>query len=245
MNVQGKVALVTGGARRLGRAFVLALADAGMDVVVHYGHAARDAEATVAEARSRGVRALALQADLQRAEEAQALVPRASDQMGAPVQVLVNSAAIFKPGTVRDTSLDNWTEHLRVNLRAPFLLIQSFAHSLGEMPGKVVNITDWRAVYPGRKYLAYTLSKSALITLTMMAARELAPHVQVNALALGAVLPPPERDEAYLQRLVQRLPARRSARVEEVTDALLSLLRNDYITGDVLFVDGGAHLIHG
>lgn len=245
MNVQGKVALVTGGGRRLGRAFVLALADAGMNVVVHYGHSTRDAEETVTLARQKGAKAVALQADLQRAEEVEAVLPQAMEIMGQPVQVLVNSAAIFKPGTVKDTPLENWTEHFRINLRAPFLLMQSFARLLGDRPGKVVNITDWRATHPGQKYVAYTLSKAALNTLTVIAAREFAPNVQVNALALGAVLPPPDRDDAYLQRLVQRIPARRSARIEEVTEALLFLLDNDYITGEMLFVDGGAHLLHG
>ncbi len=244
MNVQGKVALVTGGARRLGRAFALALAAAGMDVVVHYGHAAREAEETVAEARGHGVRAVALQADLQDVDATRSLFSRAVETLGVP-QVLVNSAAIFEPGTLMDTDLDNWSRHFRINLRAPFLLMQEFARALGDRPGKVVNIVDWRAVYPGRLHLAYTLSKAALITLTQMAAHELAPRVQVNALALGAVLPPPGKDEAYVQRLVQRVPARRTARIDEVTDALLFLLRNDYITGDIIFVDGGAHLVHG
>ncbi len=244
MHLKGKMALVTGGARRLGRAFVLALARAGMDVIVHYGHAAQAAEETVAQARRHGVRAVALQADLQEADEALHLVERAAESLALP-QVLVNSAAIFVPGTLRNTDLDNWSRHFRINLRAPFLLTQSFARLLDGQPGKVVNIVDWRALYPGRQYLAYTLSKAALVTFTQMAARELAPHIQVNALALGAVLPPPDKDEAYLERIVQRVPAKRAARVEEITDALLFLLRNDYITGEVLLVDGGAHLVHG
>ncbi len=243
MELRGKGALVTGGARRLGRAFVLALAEAGMDVLVHYGHAAREAERTVQEARRYGVRAFALQADLTRAEEIVPLMDRATELLGTPPRVLVNSAAVFKAGTLRDTTLDNWVEHMRLNLRAPFLLMQAFARALGsQTPGKIVNIADWRALYPGRKYVAYTVSKAGLLTLTLIAARELAPHIQVNALALGAVLPPPGADEAYLQRLVQHIPSRRAARVEEVTDALLFLLRNDYITGETLLVDGGAHL---
>lgn len=244
MHLRGKIALVTGGARRLGRAFVLALAAAGMDVAVHYGHAAREAEETVTLARRQGVRAMAFQADLQDADATSHLIHRVADTLGFP-QVLINSAAIFEPGTLRDTSLENWSRHFRINLRAPFLLMQEFARLVGDRAGKVVNISDWRAVYPGQRYLAYTLSKAALLTLTQMAARELAPHVQVNALALGAVLPPPGKDETYLERLVRRLPARRTAQVEEVTDALLFLLRNDYITGEVIFVDGGAHLVHG
>ncbi|NPA91440.1 MAG: SDR family oxidoreductase [Chloroflexi bacterium] len=243
MQLAGKIALVTGGARRLGRAFTLALAKAGMDVIVHYGHAAQEAEETARLAREQGVRSVTLAADLEHAEEAQALIPRAIDLIGQPPHVLVNNAAVFLPGTVRTTTLENWVQHMRLNLRAPFLLIQALANHLPEgTPGKIVNIADWRALYPGRQYLAYTISKAGLITLTQIAARELAPHIQVNALALGAVLPPPDRDETYLQRLVQHIPARRAARIEEVTDALLFLLRNDYVTGETLLVDGGAHL---
>ncbi len=243
MELKGKIALVTGGARRLGRAFVLALAQAGMKVVVHYGRAAQEAEKTVAQVQALGAEAIALQADLREADAARSLVDRVVDLWGAP-HVLVNNAAVFEPGTLQDTTLENWTLHFRVNLRAPFLLMQRFA-AVVESEGKIVNVTDWRAVYPGRRYLAYTLTKAALITLTQMAARELAPRVQVNALALGAVLPPPGEDMTYLERLVQRYPARRPARMEEVTDALLFLLRNDYITGEVLLLDGGAHLLHG
>jgi len=244
MRFAGKVALVTGAARRLGRAFALALAEAGMDVAVHYGRAQKEAEETAALVRRRGVRAVTLQADLRDADATVALVDRVVELLGVP-QVLVNNAAVFEPGTLRDTSLENWSLHFRVNLRAPFLLMQRFAAVLGDRPGKVVNIADWRALFPGQKYLAYTLTKAALIALTQMAARELAPQVQVNALALGAVLPPPGEDETYLERLVRRVPARRAARLEEVTDALLFLLRNDYVTGEVLLLDGGAHLVHG
>lgn len=244
VQLRGKVALVTGGARRLGRAFVLALADAGANVIIHYGHAAQEAEKTATEVRSRGAQTVTLQADLTDPVAASQLVYKASALL-APPDILVNSAAIFEPGTLQETDLRNWEAHMAVNLRAPFLLIQAFARVLGERTGKVVNVTDWRAVYPGQKYLAYTVSKAGLITLTQMAARELAPRVQVNALALGAILPPPGKDEAYLDRLVRRWPARRPARLEEVTDALLFLLRNDYITGETLFVDGGAHLVHG
>jgi len=243
MDLEGKVALVTGGARRLGRAFVLALAQTGMDVVVHYGHAQQAARETVTLAQELGVRAVALQADLQDTDAVHRLVDQAVESLGPP-HVLVNNAAIFEPGTLQDTTLDNWSRHFRVNLRAPFLLMQRFA-AVTPGKGKIVNITDWRALYPGRRYLAYTLTKAALITLTQIAARELAPRIQVNALALGAVLPPPDEDERYLERLVQRFPAQRPARIAEVTDALLFLLRNDYVTGEVLLVDGGAHLVHG
>ncbi len=244
MDIQGQLALVTGGARRVGRMLTLALARAGVHVAVHYGHSAEAARETVALARDLGVQAQAFQADLTHPEAPGRLLAQVQDVLGIP-RILVNSAAVFLPGTVRDTTLDNWERHMALNLRAPFLLIQAFAQALGRGPGKIVNIADWRAVYPGRRYLAYTISKAGLLTLTQMAAHELAPHIQVNALALGAVLPPPGKDEAYLERLVERTPGRRPVREEEIAQALLFLLQNDAITGEVLFVDAGAHLVHG
>ena len=244
MDLRGQIALVTGGAHRVGRMLVLALARAGVHVAVHYGRSAEAARETVALAQRYGVRAAAFQADLTQAPAAASLFRQVQEALGTP-RILINSAAAFVPGRVRDTTLENWDLHLNLNLRAPFLLTQAFARAVGAGPGKVVNITDWRAVYPGQKYLAYTISKAGLITLTHMAARELAPGVQVNALALGAVLPPPGHDPAYLQRLVQRTPAGRAIREDEIADALLFLLRNDALTGEVLFLDGGAHLVHG
>ncbi len=244
MEVRGHLALVTGGAHRVGRMLVLALARAGVHVAVHYGRSEAAAHETVAQARALGVQAAAFQADLTQAPAATALFHQVQATLGTP-RILVNSAAVFVPGRVRDTTVDDWDLHLNLNLRAAFLLTQAFAQALPTGPGKVVNITDWRAVYPGQKYLAYTISKAGLITLTHMAARELAPTIQVNALALGAVLPPPGHDAAYLERLVRRTPARRAIREEEIAEALLFLLRNDAVTGEVLFLDGGAHLVHG
>ncbi len=244
MEIRGQVALVTGAARRVGRILALALAQAGVHVAVHYGHSTQAARETVDRLRSYGVRAEAFQADLTRPDAPVRLFRQVQEVMGLP-RILVNSAAVFLPGTVRETTLENWDHHLSLNLRAPFLLIQAFARAVEQGPGKIVNISDWRAVYPGRKYLAYTVSKAALHTLTQMAARELAPRIQVNALALGAVLPPPGKDEAYLARLVERTPGRRPIRPEEIGQALLFLLQNDAVTGEILFVDAGAHLVHG
>ncbi len=244
MEIRGKIALVTGAAHRVGRILALALAREGAHVAVHYGRSAEAAQETVARARSYGVRAEAFQADLTRPEAAGALFRQVQETLGTP-SILVNSAALFLPGTVRETTLENWERHMALNLRAPFLLIQAFARAVERGPGKIVNISDWRAAYPGRKYLAYTISKAALHTLTQMAAHELAPRIQVNALALGAVLPPPGKDEAYLARLVERTPGGRPIRAEEVAQALLFLLQNDAVTGEILFVDAGAHLVHG
>ncbi|MHC4608461.1 MAG: SDR family oxidoreductase, partial [Planctomycetota bacterium] len=121
-------------------------------------------------------------------------------------------------------------------------LIRAFAEALGEGEGAVVNISDWRAAHPGRAYLAYTVSKAGLEALTRFAARELAPRVRVNALALGAVLPPADGDPKQMERVLRSVPAGRAARIGEVTGALLFLVRNDFMTGETLTIDGGAHL---
>ena len=241
MEIQGAVGLVTGAGRRLGRAFALAFAKAGGDVVVHCGRSTAEAEETAKTVRDLGRRAAVVQADLADGGQAASVLPRAAEALG-PVTVLVNSAAIFEPGMLLDTDLSNWDRHLAINLRAPFQLMRGFAEGLGDRAGKIVNVADWRAASPGPTHLAYTVSKSGLLTLTRMAARELAPRVQVNGLALGAVLPPAGGDPADLERTVASVPAGRPATEAEVTDALLFLLRNDYVTGETLFVDGGAHL---
>lgn len=244
MQVQGTLALVTGAAHRVGRMLALALGRMGVHVAVHYHRSHQAAQQTVADLQRLGVRAQAFPADLTQPQEAEQLFAQVQQTMGTPA-ILVNSAAVFLPGRLEDTSLANWEQHMALNLRAPFLLTQAFARARERQPGKVINIADWRAVYPGRNYLAYTVSKAGLLTLTQIAARELAPYIQVNALALGAVLPPPGRDAAYLARLVERTPGRRPVHEEEIASALRFLLENDAVTGEVLFVDAGAHLLHG
>ncbi len=244
MDLTGRLALVTGGAHRVGRMLALALARAGVHVAVHYHRSHEAARQTVETIQALGRQAQAFPADLTQPEAPAQLFQAVQERMGTPT-ILVNSAAVFLPGRLKTTTLRNWEHHLNLNLRAPFLLMQAFAQALERQPGKIINITDWRAVYPGREYLAYTVSKAALITLTQMAARELAPYIQVNAIALGAVLPPPDRDEAYLARLVERTPGRRPIRPEEIESALRFLLENDAVTGEVLFLDAGAHLVHG
>jgi NAD(P)-dependent dehydrogenase (short-subunit alcohol dehydrogenase family) len=189
------------------------------------------------KARLRGVRAAHIGGDLADPDVACQLV-RWCAQALVPPDILVNSAAVFEPGTLMNTSLEDWGRHLDINLRAPFLTTQSFASFLEDREGKVVNVSDWRAACPGRAYFAYTLSKAGLQTMTEMAARELAPRVQVNAVALGPVVTGPVG-------VIDAIPAKRAATVHELVDAVLFLLRNDYVTGETLFLDGGAHLLHG
>jgi pteridine reductase len=198
--------------------------------------------ATAAECRGFGVEAEPLAADLRRDGAPAELVARAAARFGR-LDILVNSAAVFLPGDLADTTGENWDLHLGVNLKAPFFLCQAFSRQLGpEEEGAIVSIADWRAVRPGPHYLAYTLAKSGIVTLTESLALALAPRVRVNAVAPGAILPPPGEDAACLERLASRIPLRRHGSPAEVVRAVLYLLEAEFVTGELLFVDGGERL---
>jgi len=242
MELEGKIALVTGGAVRLGRALLLALAEAGADVVLHYGSSRRAAEETAAAVRDLGRKVLLLQADLQDMAAVQQLPRRAAEKFGK-LDILVNSAALFQPGDIFNTTEASWDRQMNVNLKAPFFLSQAFAQQLGpDQRGHIVNIADWRATRPAATYLAYTFSKAALISMTRSLAVALGPRVQVNAIAPGLILPPPGKTAAYFERMAQRVPLQRVGSPEEVAGAMLFLLRSDFVTGELLFVTGGEHL---
>jgi pteridine reductase len=242
MEINGKVAVVTGGAVRLGKALALALAEQGARLVIHYGSSASPAQETVTEIKAMGNDALAIQADLSQSGQAPSIVERAMAQFGQ-VDILVNSAAIFEPGKWDDTTEANWDRHFAINLKSPFFLSQAFARHVGpERAGHIVNIADWRGVRPGIGHVAYTLTKAALIAMTKSLALALAPNIQVNAIAPGMILPPPGEDRSYLERKAGKIPAQRVGSPEEIAKALIFLLRSDFVTGDLIFVTGGEHL---
>lgn len=240
MDLSGHAALVTGAGRRLGRAFAEGLIGRGASVAVHYCKSAEGAKAVVAFAQKRGARAAAIQADLCDLREAVSLLERAERELGEEIDWLVNNASIFEPAGPLETKLDRWQRHLDVNLTAPFLLSQSFARARAERGGAIVNILDWRARRPDPDAFAYTISKAGLDAMTRALAREFAPGIRVNGLALGPILPPPGASEV---KEVHRVPLGRAGRVEECVEALCFLLKGaTYVTGDVLHVDGGRNL---
>lgn len=241
MELAGAVAIVTGGAVRLGRAMSLALAGAGARVVVHYGFSERAAQAVVAEIIALGGEAIAVQADLEDAGTIPGVVARGVDEFGQ-VNILVNSAGIYEPADVAGTTTALWDRHFAINLKAPFFLSQAFAARLGERRGHIVNIADWRGARPTASRVAYTLTKAGLVAMTQSLAQALAPNVQVNAIAPGVILPPPGQGEEYVERLLPSIPLHRSGSPADVAAALLYLLRSDFVTGEVLFVTGGQHL---
>ena len=225
----------------MGRALVLGLAGAGCDLVIHYGLAEAEAAETAAEAARLGARVVTVAADLADPEAPERVIAAAASL--GPVQVLVNSAAVFPGDDLAGVTAAQWDHTLAVNLRAPVLLTQAFAAALPEgREGAVVNITDWRTARPYRDHFSYTVAKGGLDTFTRAAAEALAPRIRVNAVALGAILPPPDRGSDYLKALAQQIPAGKPGGTDPVVAAVLFLLRNSFVTGEILRVDGGAHL---
>jgi pteridine reductase len=240
-DLHGQSALVTGAGRRLGRAFAEALASCGANVAVHYGSSAIGAEETVKVALSHGVRAVAIQADLSRVDQTSGLLEQAVEALGE-VTLLINNASIFESLELMETTLEAWQNHLAINLTAPFLLSQSFGRHRTGRPGVIINLLDWRALRPGSDHFPYTISKSGLAAMTRSLAQALAPNIRVNGLALGAILPPPGMD-SFSESVIESVPLNRWGTVEEAVEALLFLIAGpDFITGEILHLDGGRQL---
>ena len=235
------LALVTGGAHRLGKAFALTLARMGYSIALHYRGSANEAEHTVKEIRALDVDCIPIRADLTVPEKIDFLFSLV-DEFKSPLKVLVNSAAIMPVGSPRDLELHDWDSALDLNLRAPFLLAQEAAKRM-TTGGLIVNITDIGAQKAWSRYPSYTVSKSALESLTKLLARALAPDIRVNAIAPGLVLQSDVVTREEWDKLVNRLPLKRAAALDEITSALEFLIKNEYITGQTIVVDGGYSLI--
>lgn len=243
MPPQPSTALVTGGGRRIGAACVLALAQRGATVVIHHNASGDSARALADAIRERGGRAHPLSGDLADQEATQNLIDRAEAAAGRPIDILINNAAIFHPGLVADTPVAAWNRHLAINLTAPFLLMQRFARRLPPgAPGVIIQLIDRHGHRPRPGYAAYSASKSALWTLTRQAALELAPRIRVNAIGPGPILPAPDAGQAAFDAIGAATPAGRAGSPDDIVRALLFLLDNDLITGEMIRVDGGEHL---
>lgn len=239
MELAGRVALVTGGARRLGRAFAEALAARGMRVAVHYGASAADAEAVVAGIVARGGEAEAFGADLTDADAAIALPGRVVERFGG-LDLLVNSAAVMERIPVAETTPAQWDAILALNLRAPFFVAQQAAPHLARRRGTIINIADLGGLEPWRHYPAHSVSKAGVVMLTKVLAAALAPDVTVNAIAPGTVLVPDDYDDARRAFLSETTPLQRLGTPDDAVRALLYLAEGaDFVTGEVLVVDGG------
>jgi len=245
MDIQGKVALITGGAARVGKAMALALAERGCHLIIHYGSSAEAAQRTLAELQTYGVEAWAISADLNDEAQVNKLIPFALEQAGR-LDILVNNASIFPPEDFLSASSTSWDRNMMINLKAPFLLSQGFARALpAERPGKIINLLDSAALRPKNHHFSYTMSKVGLEGLTKVMAHALAErNIQVNGIALGAILPSINDDREKFERLAQTIPARRTGSTQDVVNALLYFIQaGDYVTGEIIRVDGGKHLV--
>ena len=242
MAITQKTVLITGAARRLGRAIALELAGAGWNVAVHYNGSKRDADDTVATLRALGVRAEGLAADLADESETAALIGRSRAALG-PLGALVNNASLFEHDDVKTMNRASWDRHMAVNLRAPVVLAKEFAAQMAPgMEGAIVNLLDQRVFKPTPEFLSYGVSKAGLHWLTVTLAQGLAPHIRVNAVAPGPTLPSARQSIEHFQRQSEATLLGHGATPEDIARATRYLVEASAVTGQTIAVDGGQHL---
>jgi len=241
MELQGKTALITGAARRLGRAVALMLASEGMNLVLHYRTSRREAEETRREAERYGVRVELVQSDLEKFSGLRRLIRAALKVSSGRISLLVNNASVFYQTPLGRVREKDWDEIFNVNLKAPFFLAEAIGLGMfRQKEGKIINLADWTASRPYSRYLPYCASKAALVSLTQGLAKALAPHVQVNAIAPGPILPAAGSSARENQKIRRRTPLKRFGDPGDIAEAARFLVRStDFVTGVVLPVDGG------
>lgn len=237
----GRVALVTGAGKRLGRAVALRLASEGADMAVHYGKSQADALEVVAEIEKMGRRAAAFSAELTDVKAIEKLIADIAVHFGQ-LDILVNSAANFLETKFGETSEETWNASLNTNLRAPFFCAQAAAPHLAKTgAGAIINFADIGGLMGWREYLPHSLAKSGVILMTRILAKELAPRVRVNAIAPGTITMPGDPPE-WQEDFIRRAPLQRSGTPEEIGDAVMYLLGAEFVTGHCLVIDGGRTL---
>jgi NAD(P)-dependent dehydrogenase (short-subunit alcohol dehydrogenase family) len=233
-------ALVTGGARRIGRAIVLGLAHRGHDVAIHYGTSRAEAEALAEEVRALGRRAVAVVADLTDEARVRALVPAAAAALG-PLSVLVNNASVFEDDRIGDLSRAGWDRHMETNLRAPVVLAEAFAAQAPD-GSAIVNLLDQRVLKPDPRFLSYALSRNGLWWATRTLAQALAPRIRVNGVGPGPTLASIHQSAEDFAAEAAAVPLGHGADPEDIAAAVLYLIDARAVTGQMIAVDGGQHL---
>jgi pteridine reductase len=241
-NPEQKLALITGAAQRIGRAMAEHLAAKGWSLAIHCNRSEKNAEALSDTLLQKypEQKYIVFKADLSNNQEVENLLSRIVEKMGKP-ELLINNASLFEPGNLAETSSYFFNRIIQVNLNAPFLLIRDFANLCRK--GMIINLVDTRITTNQTNFAAYTLSKKMLWELTKMAAIEFGPEIRVNAIAPGLTLPPEGKGEDYLMNLAGKIPMKRPGGIKPLLQALDYILTNDYLTGQLLFCDGGENLI--
>ena len=241
MEIDGRVALVTGAGTRVGRAIALALGQAGMRVGVHYMGSEKGARQTADEIIAVGSEARTLPGDLTDPATAPRLVEHTAKVFGS-LDVLVNSAAVLLRTPVGEVLVEDWDAMFALNLRAPFFLCQAAARVMRERGGAIVNIADLAAFETWRGYIPHSITKAGIVQMTRGLAHALAPKIRVNAIAPGAVLLPEGMTQDQAEKLIATTPLGRIGSPDDVAQAVLYLLSADYVTGETIIVDGGRHV---
>ncbi len=244
MNPKGKTALITGGAHRVGKAITMALAQAGANVVVNYNTSPKAAEDTVAEAKALGIGALAVQANVSDPHQVEAMVDAARDKFGS-IDILVNNASLWRETPFPTDNLDDWHLVTGILINGSFYCANAVAPMMLEKgEGAIVNIVDLSAWEPWPNFIGHSMGKSALLAMSRQLALELAPAVQVNAVAPGPVMPPSDFDEEKIARTAHKTLLDRWGTAEDVAEAVLYFVKANYVTGEVIAVDGGQRFGH-
>ena len=241
MELKGKTALVTGAAKRVGREIALGLARQGANIVVHYNSSAAEAQGTADEIKALGVDAIIVGADQTNGKEVHDAVGKAVEHF-KNIDVLVASAAVYKKTPFATMTERDWDFHIDANLKGPFLFgMEVGRHMLAQkIDGKIINFADWSAIRPYADYLPYCVSKAGIICLTKSLAKALAPRVQVNAIAPGPILLPPDFTEEETQAVIDATVVKRLGSPKDIVNSVLFLIEgSDFITGHTLVVDGG------
>lgn len=236
-----RTAIITGASRRIGKALALHLAEKGWSVAIHFNHSGKEAGELANQLSTQypGQNFETFQADLAGTGEVHRLIPEIIAKMGTP-ELLINNASVFERGRLKETSVELFRRQFDVNLRAPFFLTRDFAIHCKK--GVIVNFVDTRITTNQSGFAAYTLSKKGLWELTKMAALELAPQIRVNAIAPGVSLAPENEGEDYLLKLAENIPMKKPGGIEPILKSLDYILENDFLTGQLLFADGGENL---
>jgi NAD(P)-dependent dehydrogenase (short-subunit alcohol dehydrogenase family) len=243
MTKPAKSVLVTGAAKRLGRAIALDLGAHGWSVAVHYNNSQAEAEETVAMLHERHVHAVAINADLAMEDDTERLIARAREAVG-PLTALVNNASVFESDTIATMTRASWDKHIETNLRAPVVLARDFAEQVPEgAEGAIVNLLDQRLLKPTPQFLSYGVSRAGLYWLTVTLAQALAPRIRVNAVAPGPTLRNERQNEAHFKRQQASTILGHGATPDDVASAARYLLEARAVTGQMIAVDGGQHLI--
>ena len=236
-----KTALITGAAKRLGKEMSIHLAGLGWNIAIHYNTSETEAELFRNELSENypDQQFKLFKTDLNQSNEVEQLIPKVVEAMGT-IDLLINSASVFEPAKLSLTPTELFDRHMNINFKAPFILSRNFARTFNS--GIIVNIVDSRIVTNKTNFAAYSLSKKALWEMTKMAAFEFGPEIRVNAIAPGLILAPEDKDEDYLWKLADHIVMKRPGGLKPILNSLDYILNNDYLTGQLLFCDGGENL---